>query len=331
MDDGNNSHNNGKNDKLSARRRWNQLSDDVYSAIRSVPRPPPTFNDPDTGNTRPAYLFPLFVLVNIVTMMDRSIIAGASQEFSAFVSSASDSPPLVKENPDAGIGLLQASFIMGYSVAIIFSGHYVHKVRWKPLVVGGMFVWWLGVLGSGNARRYDSFYVLLFSRMATGCSEAAFQVVAPPLIQDRGGDRAGLWLSVYLTGLPLGLAFGYIYGSRMAVSERWGWDWAFYWMCIASVPLIAALACVRDDADGGILGGAGERHAVVAVEREERMGDGEEDTRLTAHQPLLAATDDAARQTEEEGEAERPKFTIFSEIKACLTSPVLVSLCLGWA
>lgn len=66
-----------------------------------------SFNNPITGCTRPAYLFPLFVIINIFTMIDRSIISGASLEFSAFFSSARDSPPAVKENPDVGIGLVQ--------------------------------------------------------------------------------------------------------------------------------------------------------------------------------------------------------------------------------
>ncbi|KAL7554212.1 hypothetical protein ACHAWF_017634 [Thalassiosira exigua] len=282
--------------------------------------PPPSLVDPGTDSTRPYYLFPLFLLVNIATMTDRSIIAGATKEFSAFVSGASDAPALVRENPDAGIGLLQASFIFGYSVAILLSGHYVHKIRWKPLVTCGMCVWWLGVLGSGNARRYDSFYVLLFSRMATGCSEAAFQVVAPPLIQDRGGRHTGLWLSVYLTGLPLGLAFGYVYGSRMAGSERWGWDWAFYFMCVGSSPLIVALMFVRDGINGGILGGTGERVDVVE--------DAPTDADDGGVEPLLASADGADDPTPR---LRQKKFTLFSEIKACLTSPVLVTLSLGWA
>ena len=66
-----------------------------------------SFNDPITGSTRPAYIFPLFVIINISTMVDRSIILGASLEFSAFLSSAQDSPQAVKDNPDLGIGLLQ--------------------------------------------------------------------------------------------------------------------------------------------------------------------------------------------------------------------------------
>ena len=209
------------------------------------PSPPklPTFHN-DQGSTRPFYLFPLFLLINIVTMADRAIIPGASQEFLGFLGSAVDAPEVVRENPDAGLvrywylmcmiwywlfvlcfelancahhltihypqGILQAAFMIGYTIAIILSGHYVHKIKWKPLVFSTLCVWWLGVLGSGNAKQYNSFYVLLFSRMATGCAEAAFQVVAPPLIQDRAGGRAGFWLSVFLAGLPLGLSVGYI-------------------------------------------------------------------------------------------------------------------------
>ena len=36
------------------------------------------------GNTRPAYLFPLFLLINVAVMTDRAIVAGASNEFAAF-------------------------------------------------------------------------------------------------------------------------------------------------------------------------------------------------------------------------------------------------------
>ena len=57
-------------------------------------------------------------------MMDRSIIAGATQEFSTFVSTANDSPSFVIDNPDSGIGLLQSSFIFGYAVSLLVSGEY---------------------------------------------------------------------------------------------------------------------------------------------------------------------------------------------------------------
>jgi len=132
-------------------------SSTIEPAKQTADYAPPTavgrwsLND-EKGNTRQAYLFPLLLLINIAIMTDRAIVAGASNEFAAFVSSADDSPAFAKESPDAGIGLIQAAFIFGYSVAVLLSGHYVHKMRWKPLVLSGLCVWWLGVLGSGNAR-----------------------------------------------------------------------------------------------------------------------------------------------------------------------------------
>jgi cyanate permease len=190
--------------------------------------------------------------------------------------------------------------------------------------MSGLCVWWFGVLGSGNAKQFNSFYALLFSRMATGCSEAAFQVVAPPLIQDRGGDQGGLWLSVFLTGLPVGLALGYVYGSRMAASV--GWDWAYYIMCIASIPLLVIFMLVKDDDNGGILNGAEETTDEFSVE----------DNRDANSLPLLgsAADSDANQALQEQGDDVHRKhreFTLFSEVKACLSSSVLVTLSFGWA
>lgn len=265
-------------------------------------------------------------------MSDRAIVPGASKEFSAFVGSANDAPQLVQDNPDAGLGILQAAFIGGYSIAIILSGHYVHKIRWKRLVLSGLCVWWLGVLGSGNAKQYNSFYVLLFSRMASGCSEAAFHVVAPPLIQDRAGKYAGLWLSIYLTGVPLGLAWGYIYGSYMAGHDMWGWDWAYYFEAIASVPLLITMVFVKDETNGGILSGAGEHN--INREVEQRVDDNGGDTLQATDEPLLASSsndENGNNHNSIQQQPKRKKFTIFSEIKTCFSSPVLVSLSLGFA
>jgi len=136
-------------------------------------------------------------------------------------------------------------------------------------------------------------------------------------------------------GLPVGLSLGYIYGSRMAVSERWGWDWAYYFMCIASLPLIVAMAFVKDEVNGGILSGAGE------VSEDVDGSDGGEGA--SSQQPLLAAdahdegTPHTAMQiSQQQRDVTTPhhpkqKFTLFSEMKACISSPVLVTLSLGWA
>jgi len=96
-------------------------------------------------------------------------------------------------------------------------------------------------------------------------------------------------------------------------------------MCVGSAPLLAALMFVRDDTNGGVLSGA--------IDTVDDSSDGE-NSGLTAHQPLLddpnEANAQALRQPEEE-HSNLGKFTIFNEIKVCLSSPVLVSLSLGWA
>ena len=76
----------------------------------------PTFYN-EQGTTRPFYLFPLFLLINIITMADRAIIPGASQEFLGFLGSAFDSPLVVKENPDAGLVRIQIYIL--YTICLI--------------------------------------------------------------------------------------------------------------------------------------------------------------------------------------------------------------------
>jgi MFS family permease len=171
-------------------------------------------------NTPTYVLFPIFIILNTLTLLDRAIIPGASRTFSSFCSSAYDSPLQVRISPDFGIGLLQSAFVGGYSIAIIISGHLVHRIPWRKLVASGLLIWIIATTGSGLSRTYDSYYLLLGSRMLSGVSEAAFHVVAPPMIQDRGGSRAGIWLSLYLTAIPVGLALGYIYGSSMDFFTR---------------------------------------------------------------------------------------------------------------
>lgn len=192
--------------------------------------------------------------------------------------------------------------------------------------------------------------------MATGCAEAAFQVVAPPLIQDRAGGRAGFWLSIFLMGLPLGLSVGYIYGSYMATSDLWGWDWAYYIMCIGSFPLLIVFAFVRDQTNGGILSGEEEEvkrdeevHNDTVLEDEEQerrttsLTAATTTTTATTLEPLLPPPQTTSSNSENKHSTSADassnggnknkvdKFTLLSEVKICFSSKILVSLSLGQA
>ena len=114
----------------------------------------------------------------------------------------------------------------------------------------------------------------------------------------------------------------------MASSEEWGWDWAYYFMCMGSLPPLFVLLFVRDNSNGGILGGAGE----VVEEDDNVSGEGAGvPSASAAHEPLLLSGEVADENVNHETQINHRNFTLFSEMKACVSSPVLVTLSLGWA
>lgn len=201
----------------------------------------------------PNILFPFFITLNLLLYTDRGIIPGASREFSVFATSASDSPNFIKSSPDAGLGILQASFIGGYSFAIVICGHLVHVVPWKKMTTVGFVIWISSVLLSGFSYMFDSFTILMIGRILSGVAEASFHVIAPPMFQDRGGKNAALWLSIYLCAMPLGMALGYVFGSEVANSPKMGWYWAFIIEGLVALPILFfQLLFIRDDKNGGV-------------------------------------------------------------------------------
>jgi len=255
-------------------------------------------------------------VLNILTYADRGIIPGASIEFSSFVATASDSPAFIRDAPDVGLGLLQAAFMGGYSIAIVISGHLTHRVRWMTLVSGGLSVWILAVIGSGLAMTYDSFFVLFFSRMWSGVSEAAFHVVAPVLIQDRGGAKAGLWLSIYLSAIPVGLAMGYVYGSLLANHSPSGWQLAFFIEALVALPvLVTILGCIRDTENNGVLSSH--------TNRRDRLPPSRRPTGIKTTAPTAALADQPPSPTTQQHNF---AFTFWEEISVCFQSTTLLCI-----
>eukprot|EP00550_Attheya_septentrionalis_P009271 CAMPEP_0198294724 /NCGR_PEP_ID=MMETSP1449-20131203/23921_1 /TAXON_ID=420275 /ORGANISM="Attheya septentrionalis, Strain CCMP2084" /LENGTH=513 /DNA_ID=CAMNT_0043994769 /DNA_START=54 /DNA_END=1595 /DNA_ORIENTATION=- len=270
------------------------------SSDRSVAADDNVWFFPRYKSTPPKFLFALFVMLNLITMIDRGILPGSSSKFAAFVGLAGDTPAVFKRNPDAALGLLQAAYIVGYTVAILISSHMAHTRKWKNLISVGMSVWFLAVIGSGLSFAASSFYLLLFSRIVTGVAEASFHVVAPPIIQDRGGAHSGFYLSIYLAAMPVGLSTGYVYGFFLGDNENLGWQWAYFFLAIASAPIILACFFVRDSANGGILPGGTLVHKETVLHKDGKPG--------KLHQ-----------------------MTYWDEIAVCLSSPVLIYTILGYS
>lgn len=291
--------------------------------------------DPRLGTTQTWWTneiaFTFLFFLNLLNYIDRGIIPGASEEFSAFVSDSLDTT-----TPDLYVGLLQSAFIVGFSLAAVCFGHVVHSVPPFKMVGVGLVIWILATALSGLARQAGSYQLLCAARMLSGVGEAGFQCVAPPFILDLGGRSGGRWIAVFYTAIPLGTAMGYPWGALFAASS-WTWSGAFWMESLLMCPF--ALACfflpftwrperapIEEDDVGEVLEGEGEvgvrgAAAVMAV-----PVDGNSSGILGGQQQLQLQ-----QQQEEEVVEEARHMTMFQEACIVLRRPIFLLNALGYA
>jgi MFS family permease len=183
----------------------------------------------------PTGVYCALVLISFLNYTDRAILPGSANEFLQLISST-----LSTDRPDIYLGILQSSFIIGFSFASIIVGHLVHFRGPFYLCAAGLGLWVASTILSGVGFYLDSFVLLLIGRMMSGIGEASFVCIAPPWIAKYAPDgRKGRWLAIFYTALPVGTAFGYSYAAFIANSL--GVHWAFFMESIAMLPLIAIL------------------------------------------------------------------------------------------
>jgi MFS family permease len=168
------------------------------------------------------YIFAVFVYINLWNFIDRGIIPGSSVEFDNFIKDTTHT-----SSPDALLGFLQSSFIVGFVIGSVIFSNLVHHYGNFFVIRTGVTVWLIAVVLCGLARFINNYYFLLFARMLSGVGEASIQCTMPPWIQSNApNEQRGTWLSIYYTGLPVGTAIGYTYSSFL--SNSIGWEFAFF-------------------------------------------------------------------------------------------------------
>lgn len=183
----------------------------------------------------PTGVYCALVLISFLNYTDRAILPGSANEFLQLISST-----LSTNRPDIYLGILQSSFIVGFSFASIIVGHLVHFRGPFYLCAAGLGLWVVSTILSGIGFYFDSFALLLIGRMMSGIGEASFVCIAPPWIAKYAPEgRQGRWLAIFYTALPVGTAFGYSYAAFIATFL--GVHWAFFMESIAMLPLIAIL------------------------------------------------------------------------------------------
>jgi len=186
--------------------------------------------------------------INMMNFYDRQIIAVVME-------------PILEEwqLKDSQGALLGTAFILIYAVMGVPLGRLTDKVSRVRILAIGVFVWSLLTAASGLARNYWQLFVY---RLGVGIGEASCAPAGNSLIGDLfPANKRAKALSIFMLGLPIGMALSYAISGRLA--QAWGWRWAFY---VAIVPgLICSLwaLLIREPQRG-----ATETHNIGAAKRE---------------------------------------------------------------
>jgi MFS family permease len=173
------------------------------------------------------FTFCVLVGINTMNFYDRQVLGAVQEE--------------VRKEwglSDSQLGWLGTSFILLYAVVGLPLGRLADRWRRKWLLAAGVGLWSALTFASGFAT---SFWTLFVFRLGVGVGEASCAPAASSLIGDLvpAGRRARA-MSVFMLGLPLGLALSFFVSGRVAAEH--GWQWAFF---VAGVPgLVLAVAAL---------------------------------------------------------------------------------------
>ena len=183
--------------------------------------------DEQTERGRATYALVVLFLINTVNFFDR-VIGGALGE------------PIRREwgLSDSALGALGTAFTLLYAFVGVPLGRLADRAPRKTILAAAVFLWSALTAVSGFTRTY---WQLFATRLGVGVGEAACAPAATSLIGDLypPAKRARA-MSVFMMGLPIGIALSYFVGSYVAAS--YGWRAAFF---VAGIPgILAAIAAL---------------------------------------------------------------------------------------
>jgi len=186
-------------------------------------------------NARRALILALLFAINAVNFFDRQILAAVTE-------------PLRREwdLSDTQIGWLGTAFALLYAVVGIPAGRLADLWKRKWLMAAGLSLWSFLTVVSGMCRSFGSLFA---ARLGIGIGEAACAPAATSWIGDLFGtfERARA-MSIFMLGLPVGLALSYIVSGTIA--HHYGWRYAFLVAGIPGLMLTLLLLPVREPLRG---------------------------------------------------------------------------------
>jgi MFS family permease len=159
---------------------------------------------------------------------------------------------------DTQVGWLATAFTLLYAVVGVPFGRLADRSNRSRILSAGVFLWSLMTAASGLTQ---NFWQLFMVRLGVGVGEATCAPASASLIGDLyPQQQRAKAMSVFMMGLPIGLALSYLVSSQIAAN--YGWRAAFY---VAGIPgiLCAILALFLREPKRG----ASETHTTVGAQR----------------------------------------------------------------
>ncbi len=186
-----------------------------------------------------AVWFTLIVLfaINALNFFDRQIIGAVGE-------------PIRKEFElsDSALGALNTAFTLLYAFVGLPLGKLADKYSRKRILAVGVFVWSLMTAASGLAR---NFWQIFAMRLGVGVGEATCAPAASSLIGDLfPSERRGKAMSIFMLGLPVGLALSFAISG--AVAKEYGWRAAFLVAGLPGLLCVLLVLFIREPKRGAV-------------------------------------------------------------------------------
>jgi MFS family permease len=173
--------------------------------------------------------------INAVNFFDRQVLSAVTEPLRSDWSLS-----------DTQIGWLGTAFTLLYAAAGIPLGKLADVWSRRKLLVAGLWTWSGLTFLSGLSQ---SFAALFVARLGVGAGEAVCAPAATSMIGDLVvPERRGRAMSVFMLGLPVGLALSYAVSGVIAL--RAGWRYAFFVAGVPGMLLAIAASTLREPARG---------------------------------------------------------------------------------
>ena len=165
--------------------------------------------------------------INLMNFFDRQIIGAVGEQIRKEWSLS-----------DAALGTLGTAFTLIYAIVGLPLGRLADTFSRTRIIGIGVCVWSVLTAASGVCT---SFAQLIVVRLGVGLGEASCAPAAASLIGDLfPAHKRSNALSVFMLGLPIGIAMSFLVGGYIA--KTYGWQMAFF---VAALPgVLCAVAAV---------------------------------------------------------------------------------------